>query len=424
VFDNLGVTTAVTHQYSDTGTYTIRIRGQFPRIVFGATVFYNNTPTINKVLDGLKLISIDQWGYIAWEDLYYAFSENANMIYNATDVPNLSLGPRLGGMFNFCRKFNGAIANWDVSRVKSMEYLFSNCFLFNQDLSGWAVDSVINMEYMFINARRYNQNMAAWSVSQVMNMKLMFYQAYDFNQDISSWDVSRVTTMEGMFEQDSAFNQDITAWQVDSVENFSSMLKDAVSFNQDISVWDIDSAFDMRSMLAGATSFNQNLGNWKIESKFTFMNNMLDNSNISNQNYDATLIAWEARVAAPSNNFSIIGAQGLSYCLSDSVRTELMNKSSIIRGDQLNCLGVGVNEEVQQEQASFNVYPNPTSSKIFIETPASRTQLQEVFIYNMQGQLVYSKTILQSKEAIDVSQFKSGIYLLRLGNETKRVVVQ
>jgi surface protein len=304
-----------------------------------------------------------------------------------------------------------------------MESMFEGALQFNQNLSTWNVDSVTNMEQMFAGSRRYNQSMATWNVSQVKNMKNMFYWATDFNQDISSWDVSSVTNMEGMFQLDSAFNQDITNWQVDSVKNFSSMFKDAVSFNQDISIWHIDSAWDMRSMLAGATSFNQNLGNWKIESKFTFMNNMLDNTNISTHNYDATLMAWEARVAAPSNNFSIIGANGLSYCLSDSVRTELFNKSFIIRGDQLNCLGVGVEEVTSEEQAIFNVYPNPTNALLNIEMPVGKTKRQELFLYNMQGKLIYSKSLIQRKETIDVSQFKSGIYLLRLGDESTRVVI-
>ena len=130
VFDNLGVTKAITHQYPDTGTYTIRIRGQFPRIVFGFDIWYNNVPIISRINDSEKLLTIDQWGNTAWEDLYFAFSGCYNMTYNATDVPNLSSGPRLGGMFYFCRKFNGAIGNWDVSRVKVMDHMFEVCDFF------------------------------------------------------------------------------------------------------------------------------------------------------------------------------------------------------------------------------------------------------------------------------------------------------
>lgn len=424
VFDNLGVTAPITHQYPDTGTYTIRIRGQFPRIFFGGDVYYNNVRRFPIIRDFRKLVSIDQWGNTAWEELYFAFSGCGNMQYNATDVPNLTRGPRLGGMFSGCGIFNGFIGNWDVSRVKIMNELFEGCRRFNQDLSAWQVDSVTDMNRMFSFCSEFNQNISTWNMSQVVNLEEMFYRAYDFNQDISSWDVSSVTTMEGMFEQDSAFNQDISSWQVDSVENFSSMFKNAVSFNQDISSWSVDSAFDMRSMFEGATTFNKYLGNWDLTTKFKHLEHMLDSTDISRQTYDSLLIALNNRLTSKVATPIFLGAAGLEFCTGDSAYTNLRRNWFFTRQDIYNCLGVGINKELTTvEEAYLSIYPNPTNGIFTIEYSSNKSQKQELLIYNMQGSLVYSNTITSSKQVVDLSAFKSGIYLARLGNETKRVVV-
>ena len=249
IFDTLGVTDHITHQYLDTGTFIIRIRGQFPRIVFGRDIWYSNVRKFPAIRDHFKLISIDQWGATAWEDMHSAFVECENLLYNAVDVPNLSKGPRLIATFRGCLKFNGAIGNWDVSRVKNMDYFLSGCEVFNQDLSAWNVDSVTSMSYMFFFASSFDQNLSSWNVSNVTNMRGMFHVAYDFNGDIRNWDVSSVKDMRQMFHLDSVFNQDISGWQVDSVQNFNSMFTDAVSFNQDISTWNVDSAYNMSSIL-------------------------------------------------------------------------------------------------------------------------------------------------------------------------------
>ena len=52
VFDQVGITGSVTHDFGKAGTYTILIQGAFPRIYF------------NKEGDLNKIQSIDRWGSI------------------------------------------------------------------------------------------------------------------------------------------------------------------------------------------------------------------------------------------------------------------------------------------------------------------------------------------------------------------------
>jgi len=422
IFDTLGVTTAITHRYPDTGTYTIRIRGQFPRIVFGDRIFYLNGTGGQLKRDHLKLVSLDQWGTTVWEDLFAAFHGCRNLQYSAIDIPNLSLVTRLDQMFYACRKFNGAIGNWDVSRVKNMYSMFAFAFEFNQDLSNWRVDSVTNMEGVFGIAPKFNQDLSSWNVSNVTTMKFMFTACHDFNQDISSWDVSSVKDMSYMFEYDSSFNQDISSWQVDSVVRFEYMFRGAVDFNQDISTWNVDSAIFMRSMFEGASSFDQDLSNWDILNRIKNLYGFFDNSGISIHNYDAMLASWESRIPA-TFIFARLGAAGLTYCLSDSIRNELRLNNFITIGDSLNCLGVGVAEDIASEsEEGFIIYPNPTKG-VFTLDQHSPAKTQEVFIYNMQGQLVYSVVLKSQKQQINLTGFGPGIYLLRVGEESKRLVV-
>ncbi|MCB0535706.1 MAG: BspA family leucine-rich repeat surface protein, partial [Saprospiraceae bacterium] len=77
-FDEFGLTGDVTHDFGAAGTYTIRIRGTFPRIYFDSGI------------DQTKILSIDQWGDIIWSSMNGAFANCSNLTYNATDAPDLT----------------------------------------------------------------------------------------------------------------------------------------------------------------------------------------------------------------------------------------------------------------------------------------------------------------------------------------------
>ncbi|MEQ9231153.1 MAG: hypothetical protein RIF46_10760, partial [Cyclobacteriaceae bacterium] len=70
------VTGAITHTYPEAGTYSVAISGDFPAIYF------------NNAGDKEKLLSIDNWGDIAWESMVSAFRGCSNMTLTATDAPD------------------------------------------------------------------------------------------------------------------------------------------------------------------------------------------------------------------------------------------------------------------------------------------------------------------------------------------------
>ena len=85
----------------------------------------------------------------------------------------------------------GPIADWDVSAITDMSYLFYYSRKnFNADISNWDTSSVTSMEAMFYRASAFNQPLSL-DTSSVTNMRCMFYSASAFNQPLS-FDTSRV----------------------------------------------------------------------------------------------------------------------------------------------------------------------------------------------------------------------------------------
>jgi surface protein len=157
-WDDLGVTGNITHDYGTAGTYQVAIRGDFPRIYF------------NNEGDKEKILSIDQWGDIAWTSMESAFWGCSNLAGQAVDVPDLSSVTDMSFMFSFASTFNQDIGGWDVSSVTNMSSMFRDASTFNQDIGGWDVSSVTNMRGMFLGASEFNQDISDWDVSSVLDM--------------------------------------------------------------------------------------------------------------------------------------------------------------------------------------------------------------------------------------------------------------
>ncbi|MCL6296743.1 BspA family leucine-rich repeat surface protein, partial [Jejuia spongiicola] len=170
------------------GTYTVAIRGAFPRI------YFNNTG------DKDKIQTIEQWGTNSWTAMEQSFRGCSNLVLNATDTPNLSQATSMLGMFLGCSSFvdnGGAINNWEVSTITNMQQVFQGT-LFNSPINNWAVSAVTSMSNIFRNTP-FNQPLDNWDTSSVTNMLGMFSFARNFDQNIGNWDISNVTAMGSMF---------------------------------------------------------------------------------------------------------------------------------------------------------------------------------------------------------------------------------
>ncbi|WP_170254438.1 BspA family leucine-rich repeat surface protein [Phaeodactylibacter luteus] len=296
IYDDFGVTGSITHDYGTAGTYQVAIRGDFPRIYF------------NNVGDREKILSVDQWGDIAWASMERAFYGAENLVYNAVDAPDLSNVFSMSSMFFGATSFNGNLNNWDVSNVRFLIFMFANASSFNGDISDWDVSnvrsmlrmfsgavafnqplnqwntgSVTDIRYMFDGALAFNQPLNNWDVSSCFSLEAVFLGAASFNQPLDNWDVSGSNHFGALFKGAAAFDQDLDTWDVSNGKYFNSTFEGAASFNGDITTWDVSQAERMWNMFADASSFNQDIGNWDV-STVTNMSRMFDGAASFNQN--------------------------------------------------------------------------------------------------------------------------------------------
>ena len=356
-----GYTGNATHIYSDAGTYTVSISGNFARI------YFNNVAT-----DRMKIQSIEQWGTQAWTSMNGAFAGAGNLVSNATDMPDLSLVTDMYGMFAYARKFNGdsAMGNWNVASVTNMYGMFAGTSVFNAEIKGWNVGNVTTMENMFYGATLFNRNLSDWNVSNVTNMKFMFATAMKFNGIITNWDVSNVT--------------------------------------------------DMNSMFYHANSFDQNLGNWNV-SNVTNMNNMFKNVILSTANYDSILMGWSM---LPLKNNVRFNAGFSEYCAGEAARRYIVDSYNWnITDGGMECTEAFQKPD-SGSQASLSgviLYPNPMKDRLNVGNPKN-VQLEKIEIFDLTGRLLKSTSLegMESKAEVDVSLLSSATYVVVVtGNNEK-----
>jgi len=265
------------------------------------------------------------------EEMFYECTSFNQPLYN-WELDNVT---SLWRMFALAESFNQSIGNWDVSHIEQFSSMFTGCKSFNRDLSSWDLSSAVSTAYMFSGAEIFNQNITMWDMDSVLSMHAMFAGTKAFNQDISKWDINQVQSIWGMFSGAISFNQDISNWNIENVTDLQQMFRGATSFNQDLSNWNVSNVTRMLLMFSGASSFDQELGDWDI-TNLENMRNMLDNSGLSQLNYDSTLIKWSQQLVFPG---VLLGASGLIYCNGSDARTSLTtNNNWVITGDSQSCI--------------------------------------------------------------------------------------
>ncbi len=75
------------------------------------------------------------------------------------------------------------------------------------------------------------------------------------------------------------------------------------------------------------------------------------------------------------------------------------------------------------QSTNLTMYPNPTKGKFSVLTQLSTTNSELLTIFNAQGSVVYSQKIVSENTQINANLIK-GIYLVKVGNVSKKLVVE
>ena len=392
-WDVSNVTGDFTHDFGIAGTYTIRIRGSFPRIYF----------TNHWESDSRKILSVDNWGSIQWNSMESAFRSCRYLSINdSQNAPDLSQVTSMSKMFYNCENLSESTAvfnDWDVSNVTDMSGLFQGVLNFNQDLNNWVTSNVTSLEYTFSHGT-FNGNISSWDTSNVINMRSVFDHNYMFNQDLSNWNVANVTTMRQMFAGCLVFNQNIGNWNVSNVLNMNGMFNGATNFKQDLSLWNIENVTSLQVIFGGVDLNNQG----------------------STNNYDNLLISWSNQNI--HSNLRFYGGYS-KYCLGATARQNMIdnNNWSIIDGG-LNCIPRPVTNKTktskEKEIKLFTLFPNPTTSNLNITTNNVINSSINIHIYNTIGSLILSTNFYfekDNKKSIDVSNLEKGSYIIKISTK-------
>jgi hypothetical protein len=77
-----------------------------------------------------------------------------------------------------------------------------------------------------------------------------------------------------------------------------------------------------------------------------------------------------------------------------------------------------------QNVQTMSVFPNPTSDFVTVLLP-SGSSVKTIYVYDLRGRLLIEESVQNSNKAdIDLTDFESGLYLLKAGDETIRIVKQ
>jgi surface protein len=195
------IVVATFNDLSGAETITLPSSGVYDLEVIPKEVNGFNRIEFNNRGDKDKIIDTKQFGGIVWSSFEKAFSGCQEMLFTATDVPNLSNVTNMSFMFFTARAANPDATLWDVSNVTNMGSIFQAANAFNRNINNWNVSNVTNMNRMFSQANAFNQPLNNWNVSNVTDMGRMFaFGTPTFNQDLSGWCVEQIPTKPTSFD--------------------------------------------------------------------------------------------------------------------------------------------------------------------------------------------------------------------------------
>jgi len=163
-------------------------------------------------------------------------------------------------------------------------------------------------------------------------------------------------------------------------------------------------------------------------------------------------VAGHDTVAGDHKGYSVKQTTDGGYVIGGWVNNENLTPTQqlwLVKTDSVGCDDTGdfwvcatnamVNEFV--DNPNFEMYPNPANDFIVIASEASQSQVSTVEIYNMQGQLIrvipsgvervmssgverVMSSGVETSLTIDISDLEKGVYIVRIGEQTRKLIIE
>ena len=250
-----------THTYAATGVYDVKVSGSFPALYLGVTTGANRG----------RLVELKQWGVTSVLSLYKAFQNCANMVYSATDAPDLSsISTTTSNLFRQAFEGCNAIIDLDLSGWSNVGHagsyglyrmFYNSVNLETINLTGWDVTTATNsynvfqkVGYSTASGCRILAPNLDWASNN--DIRGMFQDTFFNSFDISNWKLSPSTAIDaGSLFLQAKFNSptalDLSSWaNTGSINDLRQAFRGPVSGGSNITSlnmtgWDTTNVTDM-----------------------------------------------------------------------------------------------------------------------------------------------------------------------------------
>lgn len=115
-------------------------------------------------------------------------------------------------------------------------------------------------------------------------------------------------------------------------------------------------------------------------------------------------------------------AKGFRPAVSGSYAVIVSNGACTETSSCFTVIKTGI-EDVQGTAASFNVFPNPSEGELRIQYSGNINPNETIFIYDMNGKLVFQSPLRSSNEVINLYHLENGLYLMRYEGSITKVII-
>jgi hypothetical protein len=142
---------------------------------------------------------------------------------------------------------------------------------------------------------------------------------------------------------------------------------------------------------------------------------------LENFNSIQSLCLWESQAQGANftDNTTIVNLIPSTSCTVSIAMME--NVTAFITIDN-NCVDV-LGEIDQIDQVEFEIFPNPANKIIQLSINSNESLSNKGSLVNALGKEVFSFSINSSNQSIDVSAVQTGVYWLRIGNKSNKVII-